>query len=57
MPEVMRACSICGPTDDEILAGRVIVSPNGVAHHSDNDGDGRTDCGKDATGEHWWWPL
>lgn len=55
MPEVERACSICGPTDEEILAGHVVVSPTGVAHHGTDWG--KTDCGKDATGEHWWWPL
>lgn len=54
MPKVERACTICGPSDEEIRSGRVIVSPTGVAHHADGD---KTNCGKDATPDGWWWPL
>ncbi len=33
----------------------LVVSPQGVAHHANEYGD--TDCGKDATGNGWWWPA
>lgn len=49
-------CRRCKVTEEEIKSGYVIVSPSGTAHHG-CDGDGWTDCGKDATGENWWWPL
>jgi hypothetical protein len=38
----------------DVHEGRVIVSPQHVAHFGD---EGMTECGKDATGEKWWWPL
>lgn len=50
--EVVRFCPVCRPeggTIDDVM----IVSRVGVAHES--GGYGVTDCGKDATGEHWWW--
>jgi len=33
---------------------RLVVSPSGIAHHSNEYGD--TDCGHDATRDGWWWP-
>lgn len=53
MPVVVRGCKVCQPSDEEILSGYVVVSPIGIAHHGEDDGD--TSCGKDAT--EWWWPL
>lgn len=55
MPEVRRGCVLCKVTDEELLAGYVVVSPTGIAHHGTDDGE--TECGKDATGDGWWWPL
>lgn len=56
MPDVKRGCAVCRVTDDEILlSGHVIVSPRGIAHAGQDDGD--TECGKDTTGDGWWWPL
>jgi hypothetical protein len=53
--KIKSACWVCRVTPEDITRGVVIVSPTGKAHHSDYDG--RTTCGKDATGENWWWPL
>ena len=55
MPEVAKLCALCKVTDEEVLSGYVVVSPRGTAHHGEDDGD--TCCGRDATGENWWWPL
>ncbi len=56
MPDVKRGCLRCKVTDGDIKRGFVVVSPAGIAHHSDNSG-GYTDCGADATGDGWFWPL
>jgi hypothetical protein len=50
-----RPCSRCRPTPAEIQSGYVVISPQNVAHHG--GGDGWTQCGIDATGPWWWWPL
>jgi hypothetical protein len=50
--EVRRFCPICRPEGGDI-DDVVIVSRVGVAHES--SGYGETDCGRDATGPHWWW--
>jgi len=55
MPVRRRACKVCKPDPEEIDRGWVVISPNGVCHHGRDDGD--TECGKDATGDGWWWPL
>jgi hypothetical protein len=34
-----------------------LVSPRGVGHDQHDVYDDRTLCGKDATGERWWWRL
>lgn len=54
---VLRGCPVCGRREHPIndLSDVMIVSPRGVAHHS--DGWGVTICGRDATGENWWWRL
>lgn len=38
----------------EALRDAQLVSPTGLVHHAD---EGRTFCGKDATGDDWWWRL
>lgn len=54
-PVVKRGCKRCGVTDRHIENGVFIVSPTGIAHFGEDDGD--TSCGIDATGNGWWWPL
>ena len=51
-PEVKRACKRCKP---DLEQGAYIVSPTGIAHHGNEYGE--TECGIDATGPNWWWPL
>lgn len=53
-PPVSRLCQRCGCEPLDFHAGRVIVSPTGVAHFGRN---GVTHCGVDGTGDEWWWPL
>ena len=55
--EVQRPCKRCSTTEADVLSGYIIVSPTGVAHHSHFDKSGTTECGLDATGDEWWWPL
>lgn len=55
-PTVKGACKTCHSS----LAWGVrpvgtIVSPRGIEHVGCEDGD--TLCGRDATGDAWWWPL
>ena len=52
---VLRGCLLCGVTEENIRANEFILSPSGVAHST--DGYENTTCGKDGTGEKWWWPL
>lgn len=55
-PAVVRQCKVCG--NAWWAKGRPwtgIVSPRRVEHIGLNDG--LTVCGKDATGDKWWWPL
>lgn len=49
--EVVAYCRRCKTDRDDFG----IVSPRGMAHHS--DGYEGTACGMDATGENWWWRL
>ena len=56
-PKVKRACKKC-----KAAAGPrhlSIVSPTGLAHlpRVYGGGSGVTECGIDATGDGWWWPL
>jgi hypothetical protein len=51
---VRRWCLICRPEGGSINDVQ-IISRVGVAHES--AGYGVTDCGRDATGENWWWAL
>lgn len=46
--EVKRACVTCDRSDEIDLSSPPILSPSGVAHHS--DGYARTFCGHDAPG-------
>ena len=55
MPQVRRGCQLCGVTTQDIASCYVVVSPSGLAHHGEDFGV--TQCGKDATGDGWWWPL
>ncbi len=48
---VLRECKVCGDLD----RGSEVVSPSGIAHIGEVEGD--TKCGKDATGDAWWWPM
>lgn len=51
---VVSRCLVCyppGTTDDQTGC----VSRNGVEHVGDLYG--MTFCGKDATGDGWWWPV
>jgi hypothetical protein len=50
---IHRGCKVCGVSQQEIEKYEIVVSPRGIAHHSDEYGD--TDCGKDATRDGWWW--
>jgi len=54
MPEVTSGCYVCRVTAADVRRGVVVVSPTGKAHHGNG---GVTNCGKDATGDGWWWPL
>lgn len=59
-PPVSRACKVCeGSIETRWAAtfkvGHGVVSPTGI-EHTGLDG-GLTACGKDATGDGWWWPL
>jgi hypothetical protein len=58
--EVVGVCKVCARYGEfwyGVTLGQDIpfhvVSPTGLAHSS--SGDGVTDCGKDATGDDWWW--
>lgn len=55
MPTVVRLCSHCGVDESDLRFGWIVVSPRGTAHHGNDNGD--TDCGLNATGDKWWWPL
>lgn len=55
--DVTACCQVCGVTEEDVRAYEVLVSPQGVAHFSDDHGSGDTKCGKDATRDAWWWPL
>jgi hypothetical protein len=54
--EVTRACKVCGLTQEDLDDSpfQLVVSPQGVAHYTDCYG--KTECGKDATRDGWWWP-
>jgi hypothetical protein len=54
-PVIRRGCKRCGVKDEDIRRGAIIVSPSGLAHFGEDNGD--TSCGIDATGNNWWWPL
>ena len=53
--KVLRHCHVCLKTDEARFSppSQGIVSANGVEHIGLN---GDTACGKDATGDGWWWP-
>lgn len=55
-PPVKAYCKTClGPNKLRPLPGQETISPRGVVHYGSSDGS--TLCGKDATGDNWWWPL
>ena len=54
-PTIYRLCELCKVTREDHDNNKVIVSPRGMAHFGADYG--RTECGKDATGDKWWWPL
>lgn len=55
MPPILKLCKRCGVTSADVGAVAVVVSPRRTAHLGSYDG--QTDCGIDATGDKWWWPL
>ena len=55
-PTILRRCSRCNVTRDNVAKNRVIVSPRGTAHFARYDGV-YCDRRLDATGDGWWWPL
>jgi hypothetical protein len=57
-PTIIRRCRVCDVSANHLNELReVVVSPTGTAHHSSERDPGDTACGKDATGDGWWWPL
>ena len=46
---VIGYCSACKTKPGELVQ---LVSPRGFAHHADGD---TTLCGRNATGDDWWW--
>jgi hypothetical protein len=52
--EVERGCLRCGVTEAELDVFRFVLSPAGIAHHTEWE---KTACGIDATGPDWWWPI
>lgn len=54
IPQRRRACKVCKVDQECVDRGWCVISSSGVCH--DVDGD-TTICGKDATGDGWWWPL
>lgn len=49
---VLRDCKVCRRHAE--VYGTGVLSPTGVAHITEYED---TLCGKNATGERWWWPL
>ncbi len=57
-PPVNRLCAVCARTDYALWSGAEhsgVVSQTGVEHVGLEGGV--TACGRDATGDGWWWPL
>ena len=52
---VIGRCRVCYPYGAYQTLRQLVVSPNGLAHQEGYYGN--TVCGKDATGDKWWWPL
>ena len=50
--DVLRDCKVCRRHAE--VYGTGVLSPSGVAHITEYED---TLCGKDATGDGWWWPL
>jgi hypothetical protein len=50
---VERDCKVC--LRGQEVYGDGVLSPSGIAHIVASYGD-TTLCGKNATGESWWWP-
>ncbi len=56
LPEPVRRCLVCERIEVRWSSGVYgVVSPTGIEHIGRDDGV--TACGKDATGDNWWWPL
>jgi hypothetical protein len=51
-PALKDVCKVCEASGE---TGYEVVSPQGLRHRGSTDGT--TACGKDATGEGWWWPA
>jgi hypothetical protein len=52
-PKVRDVCKVCEGSQETGIGA--IVSPQGLEHVG--LAEGTTACGKDATGEGWWWPA
>jgi len=49
-------CKTCARLNERSEDADVyLVSPQGLAHHTDWENDDHTACGHDATGPEWWW--
>jgi len=61
--EIVGVCARCkersGRYGEPVLSeyDACIVGPRGVAHSQSYTHPERTLCGRDATGESWWWRL
>ena len=55
MPKVRDGCCVCKVTPEDVKRGSVVVSPSGIAHHT--NGWESTVCGHYAAGPGWWLPL
>lgn len=49
---IVRDCKVCHGARE--VYGQGVVSPAGIVHITEYED---TLCGKDATGDAWWWPL
>lgn len=52
---VLGLCGSCARSRDFDASDYELLSPAGTAHVQAWDSD-KTLCGRDATGEQWWWP-
>ena len=56
-PKIESRCAVCKVEQRDVEEHRVVVSPSGKAHFGSDIYPGDTSCGKDATGDGWWWRM